>query len=373
MKYKTAAAFVFLLFFIFCSLRLTGAGDWKKEVGNFFKKAHDFHNITSYLEKNLVNIPDPEKPLAVIILCYAYKELENPVNEEKWLTRYFEKYRVDSPDFPFLSRSEKVRIFEYIDRWHRKYPNLKKIRIAESSRRVPYFDPPAVFTLVLQMGAPSEIVITNIQKETIYTGYLDQGINTINIPFGPVLQKLKENHLHIHLKTGSLEILKTVTLVSQCDYPGYIDFNRVEGRVSVKGESFREEQTTEIIVETKRYFDKRHFFKKAVLSLAVGGAIYILNRLVIHKELNSKNGAADTRALMNSLNRTFNVVAIGFSLKGIRDIFKSFKRKQVKKEKTVVHKEDAAHNNLLRRLIREAKKEIFINYQLKDKEVNREK
>lgn len=372
MNQKNTAKFIFLLFFLFCSLCLPGDNDWKKDVGNFFKKAHEFHNIAQYLEENLVQVPDPEKPAAIIILCYTYNKLEDTVNEEKWLNRYFEKYQVDNPDFPFLNRAERVRVFEYIERRHRKYPKFKNLRIAENSRRIPYFEPPAVFVLTIEMGAPAEITITNHRKETIYSGYVNQGNNRVEIPFQTDFLKRKENRLDIRLKTGSIEIGKTVTLVSQSDYPGHIDFNREEGRVSVKGESFKEEQTTQVTVETKRYFDKRYFLKKAVLSLAVGGAVYLFNRTVIHNQLNREDASPDSRALMNGINKSANVVAIGFSLKGILHIFKSFKRKEIKKEKTVSHKEAAAHNDLLRRLIREARKNIFINYQLELKEVNHE-
>ena len=365
MKQKNTAAFVFVLFFIFCSLSLRGDGDWKKDVGHFFKKAHEFHNIAKYLEENLADVPDREKPAAIIILCYTYKKLENTVNEEKWLNRYFEKYQAGSPDFPFLSRTERVRVFEYIERWHRKYPKLKGLRIAENSTRLPYFDPPAVFILTMEMNAPAEITITNHRKETIYSGYVNQGTNTIEIPFQSDFQKRAKNRLDTRLKTGSIEIENTVTLVSQCDYPGHMEFNREDGRVSVKGESFKEEQTTEVTVETKRYFDKKYFMKKAVVCIALGSAVYLFNRTVIHNQLNREDASPDSKALMNGINKSANVVTIGLSLKGILHIVKSFKRKEVKKEKTVHHKGAAAHNELLRRLILEARKKIFINYQLK--------
>ena len=360
---KKTVSLIFFLIFTFYSL-----GDWKRDIASYFQKAHEYDRIIKYIEKNFKNIPDKEKPVAIIILCYAYNEVEDPVNEEKWIGLYFTTYKSSDLDFNFLYPQDRIKIYEFVNRWNRLYPNIKMIRINKDSRRISYFYAPKIFRLDIQTSAPSGIIIKNNQMETIYKGYLQHGLNTIELPLEKKIKRNRKNTFQMILKTGSIEIFKTIHLTASYEFPDPIEFDPVTGKIAIKGKKFQKEKTEEIVFETKRYFDKRFFLKKALLNLGIGSAIFAFNRLFIHNKINRDSLSEKTKALMNGLDKTSTVLSIGISMKGIINVFKSFKKTHERKVKTIIHEDAVSHNHHLREMIQASKKDIFISYFLKVQE-----
>lgn len=357
-----AAAVIMLLFL------LPLKGDWKKDVREYFDKAHEYENIVKYLETNLEDIPNKEKPLAIIILCYAYGEMGDVVNEEKWAAELFENHDPGDPDFVFLSRSEGVKIYEYLQQWKRRYPGIKTININEQSQRMGYFDPPEKFYLDIEASAPCEVTILDIdnQRAVIYAGYLTRGGNTIGFPFVDHLKRHKETLLEMVLKSGTIERKKRFILSVDYHYPETIKFDPLSGKIAIIGKEFKQESSQEIILETQRYFDKKSFKKRAVPHLAIGVAIYLLDVLVVKKTLNRESSEPGTKALMNGIDKAAIVLAIGISLKGLVHIFRSFKREKKETIKTITDPDAVRHNNALRSEIQKAKEHIFVTYRLRE-------
>ncbi|NIM14024.1 MAG: hypothetical protein GTO45_18415 [Candidatus Aminicenantes bacterium] len=355
---------VFLLIFI---LSLPLKGDWKKDIRDYFSKAHEYDKIVTYLEENLPDIPVNKRPPAIIILCFAYSEMGDTVNEEKWVSELFENYDVGDPDFSFLSRKERVKIYEYLQRWKRRYPGVNKIIVDIESQKIRYFNPPAKFLIDIDSRAPSEITLVNLDKnrEIIYAGYLKQGPNTIGFPFDDFLEKRKETRLEMVLKSGSIELKKTIVLAAEYHYPEHVKFDPLEGKIAIIGKEFKKETSEETITETQRYFDKKNFVKNAVFPLAVGCALYLLDSLVVRSALNRESTTAESKALLNGIDKTSTVVVIGFSLKGLIHVFRSFKKEKKVTVKTVTHADAVSYNNTLRKQIREAKENIFVTFAIK--------
>ncbi|UCH97411.1 MAG: hypothetical protein JSV88_11315 [Candidatus Aminicenantes bacterium] len=362
-KKSLVAAAVMMLFFL-VPLR----GDWKNDIGKYFHKAHEYENIVKYLEANLENIPTNEKSLAIIILCYAYREMGDMVNEEKWVAELFENYKVGDPDFMFLSRNEGVKVYEYFQQWKRRYPGVKAIDINKQSERILYFNPPGKFYLDIRASAPCEITIVNLdnQREVLYSGYLTQGPNTIGFPFVDGLKKQNETLLEMVLKSGTIERKRTIVLGAAYQYPETIKFEPREGKIAVRGKEFKEETSREISRETRGYYDKKHFLEKAVPHLAAGLALYLLDALVVRNTLNRESSGPGTKALMNGIDKGATVLAIGFSLKGLIHVFRSFKKEKKETVKIITNPDAVQHNNALRREIQKAKENIFVTYRLRE-------
>ncbi len=355
------AAAVFMLFFL-----LPLKGDWKEDVRDYFQKALEYENIVKYLESRLENIPNNEKPLAIIILCYAYGELGDVVNEEKWATELFENYDAGDPDFVFLSRSAGVKIYEYFQQWKRRYPGIKTIDIDEQSQRIRYFAPPGKFYLDIEASAPCEITILDMDNQgaVIYAGYLTRGSNTIGFPFVDHLKKQSESVLEMVLKSGTMERKKRFILSTAYHYPEEVKFDPLSGEIAIIGKEFKQESSREVSHETQRYFDKKNFKKKAVPHLAVGVAIYLVDVLVVKKTLNRGSSEPRAKALMNGIDKTATVLAVGFSLKGLVHIFRSFKKVKKETVKTILDPEAILFNILLKKEIQGVKENIFVTYRL---------
>lgn len=362
-KKSVLATVVIILFFL-----LPLKGDWKEDIRDYFQKAHEYENIVKYLESRLKNIPEKEKPLAIIILCYAYGEMGDVVNEEKWAAELFENYDPGDPDFVFLSRSEGVKIYEYLQQWKRRYPSIKTISTNKQSQKIRYFAPPGKFYLDIEASAPCEVTILDIDnsRAVIYAGYLTRGSNTIGFPFAQQLKRHKETLLEMVLKSGTVERKKRLVLEAAYHYPEAIKFEPKEGKINIMGKEFKQETFEEISHKTQRYFDKKSFKKKAVPHLAIGVALYLLDVLVVKKTINRKSSEPRTRALMNGIDKAATVLAIGISLKGLVHVFRSFKKEKKETVKTVTDADAVQHNNALRREIQKAKENIFVTYRLRE-------
>jgi hypothetical protein len=363
---KARVILVTVGFLLAAALPLPLKGDWKKEIGNYFSKAHEYDKIAAYLEKKLPDIPADEKPLAIIILCYAYGEMGDTVNEEKWVLELFENYDVGEPDFTFLSRKEEVKIYEYVQRWKRRCPGVKQIAVNPESREIRYFDPPGKFFIDIDAAAPCEITLFNVDKnrEILYAGYLKQGPNTIGFPFDDFLARRNETMLEMVLKSGSIELKRNITLAARYHYPEHVKFDPLEGKTAIAGKEFKQETSEETITETRGYFDKKHFLKRAALPLAAGCALVLLDSLVVRRTLNRDTTAPRTKALMNGIDKTAAVLAVGISLKGLIHVFRSFKKEKKVRVKPVTHDDAVIYNNALREQIREAKEKIVVTFQL---------
>lgn len=357
-----AGAVIMLLFL------LPLKGDWKKDVREYFDKAHEYENIVKYLETHLEDISNNEKPLAIIILCYAYGEMGDVVNEEKWAAELFENHDPGDPDFVFLSRSEGIKIYEYLQQWKRRYPGIKTININEQSQRIGYFDPPEKFYLDMEASAPCEVTIFNVdnQRAVIYAGYLTRGGNAIGFPFVDHLKRHKEILLEMVLKSGTIERKKRFILSAAYHYPEIIKFEPREGKIVIIGKEFKQETSREISHEAQRYFDKKSFKKRAVPHLAIGVALYLLDALVVKKTLNRQSSEPGTKALMNGIDKASIVLAIGISLKGLVHIVRCFKKEKKETIKTITDAGAVQHNNALRREIQKAKKHVYVTYGLRE-------
>jgi hypothetical protein len=343
------------------------SADWKKDIQPYFEKVYQYDAVVKYLETNMPQIPAAEKSQAIIILCYAYGEKGDRVSEEKWVGQLFEIFGVSDPDLEFLSPRLRVKIYEYVQRWKRRYPGIKAIHISRRSRDIEYFEPPQMLYLDIGALAPSEITVVNIDKnrQTIFSGLLQKGLNTVAIPFDPLFMKQKETQLEIRLKSGFIQSTRKVLIYTDYRYPPGIRFEPISGTVALMGMDFKAEQSTNTYTEIHRYFDKKHFRKKALIHLAIGTGLILLDLLAVRNTMNADSTSPKTKALMNGIDKTATAFSIGLSLKGIIHIFRSFKKETREVTRTTQQPEAVTYNNRLRQKIREARKKIGVSFRLK--------
>lgn len=343
-------------------------GNWKEAVAGYFKKAHDYESTAAYLEKRLETIADQEKPAAIILLCFSYKALGNAVGEEKWLARYFKVHETAEPDFRFLNRSDQVKLYEYLGGWKRMYPGIRSVAIHKDCERTRYFMAPERFKLDIHTRAPCglEVFTTGKLRETLYSGYLEEGKNTVGLAFKKRLKQDNETGLELVLKSGSIRVKHPLTLTAAFQFPAHVTFDPQTGQIVITGEQFKKEKTEETIFETRKYFDKTYFFKKAVPYLAVGAGVLVVDRLAIYPASTRQSASPNSRAFMNGLDKTALVMGAGISLKGVVHLFKSFKKEKKARKRTVVHQDAIQFNNQLKSRIVEAEKDVFVVFNLKD-------
>lgn len=353
-----------VIFAISLILTFSLQGDWKKEIINCFKKAHDYSRITGYLEKTITGISSEEKPYAIIILGFAYKELGNPVYEEKWITHYFENHEVTDPDFSFLPPLERVKIYEYISHWKRLFPKIEQISINPRSMKIPFFLKDQILMIDLHIRAPSSLSVKNSKMENLFTGYLNKGTNTIGIPLSDEMKSMSSQVLRMEMKTGAVEIIRHITLSTVYRYPDDIIFNPAGGTIAIRGKTFKEETSAEKYMETIKEFDRNHFMKKGLLPLGVGCAAFLLRQIVIHPQRIRDDISPPSRAFLYAVDETCLVFSIGISVSGVIQMLKSTRHQKIERERMVQHPEAIRYNTEIRNLIREYRKKVYIQYQL---------
>ncbi len=340
------------------------ASDWKTGIGPFMKKARQYDKIVQYIEDAMPGIPEHEKPQAVILLSYAYKELSDTVNEEKWISDYFENHDDGDPDLSFLNRKEMVKVFQYIGEWRRRYPRIQRIGVNRNSRQIAYFSPPDKFYIDIEVAAPAGITITGSQNQALYTGYLHTGKNTVDIPLQQIPPSICQHALRMVLKSGSIEIKQNLLLHAKYQYPLHVVFEPVEGKLAIKGNNFKKETSEKLISTTRKYFDKKYFFKKALPNIGIGCAVLVLNSLTAHKKAGNDTVDPGGKAVWNGIDKTATVMSIGISLKGIIATIKSFKKEKKISTQVISHPEATAYNRELANEINQAKAHVFISYKL---------
>lgn len=356
------------MFLLLVTFQIQLHGDWRDEIRRFLTKAHEFDKVAVYVEGNLHNIPVEDRAGAVIILCYAYSELGDRVNEEKWLSRYFDRYQTGSYTFSFLQPAQRVKIFEYIDAWTRKFPKIKRFRLDDKSRRFRYFHPPEKIIVEIDSQAPAEITIITPQNRTIYSGYLQRGTNHVEVPVSDGILKTARNPLKLTVKAGTIEVTKNAVLAGRCEYPDDVHFHRESGELGIRGEVFKPETSETVVYKTRRRFDKRYFLNKALANLGSGIKIFALNRLLIYGPSRQADRSSRSKAVLKGLNAAANVMAVGLSLKGVVHIFKSFKKEELKQVRTTVDREAVIYNRTLQEKLRQARENIYINLEIELRE-----
>ncbi|MCP4151152.1 MAG: hypothetical protein GY757_25635 [bacterium] len=358
---KTKILILFILFSLLWSFPLNG--DWKKEITGYYHKAREYEGIINYLESHLDSIPALEKGTAVIILCFSCKELGDSVGEAAWMARYFDKFETPEADFDFLGRKASITLYEYIESWNRRYPGLSYFHLHKDSRNLLYFKPPDSLTLVLQSRAPCVIEISS-HNELLFSGYLKRGPNSIALPWNDSLAKQKYTPLQVLLKTGAVRLRKRLLLNASYLYPDDIAFEPIEGKIAIKGLSFKKEKSEKTITVSKRFFDKKYFKRKALPHLAVGVGLFALDRLAVHKAAGNPDNSPGSRAFMNGLDKSAAVMSLGLSLKGVYHIFRSFKKEKKTFVKSESLPENEAFNSALRLRLNHAKDHIRVHFTL---------
>jgi len=337
--------------------------DWRGRVVYYLQKAGEFAKLSAYLERILPAVPEPDKPDVLLLLCYAGGQAGDWVMEKKWLDRYMADFRGLEPELQFLNRRERVKVFEYIQRRLSRYPGVKSVQVGDKSRRVHYFFVPATFYLDVDAYAPSEVTVT-VGNQVLYSGYLDKGMNTLPLPFEPAFKQSAANRLLIGLKNQSIEVSKAVVLTARFHYPAGMRFDPLTGETAFTDREFKAEESRQVLRETRRYFDKKHFMKKALPALGIGIAGTLLDRLAFAPAVDGDNATPGSRAVLNGLSKTTLVVSVGFSLKGIVSVVKSFKKDVTHRELRVKDPEAAAYNSQLKKELEEARQKVSITYSI---------
>ena len=166
---------------LFCLIALSlGAKSWRIEIRPFFEKAKDYEGLVSYIEKRFKRIPPVDQGLALIVISFAFSELNDSVSEAIHIQRYFKNYETPGADFEFLGSRNAMLLHEYILAWNRRYPGIRNVSISKEDRVFPYFAEKNRIALILDSRAPCVLEISGMDRE-LFSGYLKRGRNRIEL------------------------------------------------------------------------------------------------------------------------------------------------------------------------------------------------
>ncbi len=354
------------IFFIllFLAVSFISFADWKANVKEYWDTFEDYTHIINYLEKNFSNIPLQDRPAALGILAFSYNMGGNDEGEIRAVKKLFHEYNYNSISPEFLGLSGRIKIFDFIERWKKKFPGIYKIQIAKRDRLFCFFNPPKNIIVNMHSLAASEIEVKKLPDENGIKFFLNEGRNSISLPLKYIDIKKAETSLIMKIKCGMITESKQLILKKEYKYPGELIFFPEEANIRFTDRNFKPETYNSPSTETKKYFNKKGLLGKFVLPAGAGITLFLANRLIISPALNN-NPSPQSGIILYSAQKSINILSAGLVVKGLIGFIKLFKTEKTTKILTKTDEKAVKYNKLLRRILKKKKKDVFVVLRLK--------
>lgn len=337
--------------------------DWKREIVGYWDNYEDFGNMISYLENNIDGISPKEKSIALAILAFAYKNENNSAGEIKNIKELFQSFNFNSISPEFLSLSGRVKVFDFIERWKKIFPKIKNINIPENMSKLNFFSPPEFFYLNIESQASSEMKIIDPLGRELFSVFLKKGINLVKIPINIV--ELDKNITDIRLKTicGLISIVKNFKMEKMYIFPSGMKFNPRTGSLVFSDRDLKKERKKHVEVVANRYFDKKYLLRKSLLPIGVGVVLFGISRFIAKPKIESGSSPGSSQFFW-SFEKTSETFALGLSIKGIWNFFRSFKKKKISRLVIENDEDSIRYNNFLKKILKKKRDSVFVKLKL---------
>jgi len=326
---------------------------WKDIVLKNQGDIMDAKSITSELTVIFKEIPENEKGSASSIIAYCYNLQKNLLSEKIWIEELFEKRNFNDLDLTFLNIRNLAKVTNYVEDWKKQYP-LVKFWLPKN--KWVYGSFPEEFIMISEASTTIELSIPFLNKKEM----LVPNKNKVKFSLKDLSNNPGITKIMITLKSSKIEIEKELVFNTSYTVPDNIIFEPSTGSIKVKGKGVKPETESELKKIVKRRFDKKYFMKYSLPYLGVGLLGYGLGESVFIKSMNDDTGTINNRTLMYSLNRTTKVFSIGLSLKGVINLFRSFKKDVSFKTEKKILPGSKSYNRFVEMIKKRAEKEIFL-------------
>lgn len=349
------------------------SSDWKEGVLEKLNKFTDFKFISEYLEENIGLIPEEERAGAMLLLAYSYQIGKDEINEKKWISKIFQSKRmadITLASYEFLGkdkilRQERIKIINYLKKWESEYPEIKT-EFPEKSFR--YFGDKDFLKIKVTTNTTIEFEVDNFNLGLNFKETLNEGENVVLVPIDIFEKTSERTILKFLFRSNKITVTKNFLIKKRFEAPENFIFHHKSGYCKIRDKSFKVESKKKVITKVRRYFDKKYFLKNSLINFASGLSMFGINEFVIKTKLDSDSASIGTRNMMYSLKGAVKITAIGLSLKGVINFFRSFKKEE-KLEMQVIKDESAiSYNSFLNRSIKAGKEKIIVYMEISGSE-----
>jgi len=350
-------------------LSLFSYSEWKNKISEYWDDYEDFSSIIRYLERDIEKISKVERAEALAILSYAYKNENNIAGEVSCIKKLFMMFKFKSISPDFLDLSARMKIFDYIERWKKVFPEISGVEFCNIDDGLSYFSPPEFINLKIYSSTSAGMKLIDSLNRVVFSVFLKSGKNLVKIPMKIVEVTNNITKFTINVYSGSVSINYKFTVEKEYKIPLGINFNPNLGFVKLIDRNFKKESKKIVKKEGRRYFDKKMFLKKSLIPLGVGITFFCVGNFLTNSETVSPDKFVSRQSLW-SFGKSSKYFGVGFSIKSIVDLIRSFKKINTYKVYFVEDPDSIHYNNLLRKILK--KKKMLIRVKLKLTKMERE-
>ena len=210
------------VFVHFLLLLIMSAGalhaQWRSDVAQLFSKGKDYKAISEYLLQNynkLENVIDNADASGILAFCFG--RLNDPQNETRWITEYFESCGAKDTGFAFLDLVNQVDVIGWLNTWKSRYPFIIEIALIKGIGDEPLV-PQGILPLVVDIMNDAYYKFY-LGSNVLEGGQFKSGFNIIALDANELFLNPGKRVCLLEVKSGGLVLKKEITLDVEASFP----------------------------------------------------------------------------------------------------------------------------------------------------------
>ncbi len=205
MTKRTIAGFIFI---VLCGSVL--GSDWRTTLLSYLGPSPDHAAAREFLEREGFSVPEEDRQTALALLAYFCHKTSDPEKERLLITRYFETYRDNHPDFGFLDDWSRRDFLAFWGPWSLRYPLITDLSFLES-RNTGETGLPATIRVGLDL-LNAALYKVSWEGQVLEGGQWTKGFHILELPASDLFQDSGIHEFSLILKADDLVVRKPILL-----------------------------------------------------------------------------------------------------------------------------------------------------------------
>jgi hypothetical protein len=201
-------AIVGLAFFLFCGPVF--ASNWRATLLSHLGPNPDFPAARSFLERETPTIPEEDRQTALAILAFLCRKTSDIETERVLVTRYFETYFDNHPDFGFLDDWTRRDFLAFWGPWTTRYPLVTGMSFLEY-RNSEEMGLPATIRIGMDLLNGALYKISD-SRQVLEGGQWTKGFHILDLPVSGLFEETGSHEFSLILKAGDLVLRKPIRI-----------------------------------------------------------------------------------------------------------------------------------------------------------------
>ncbi len=184
--------------------------DWRTALLSYLGPSPDYPAAREFLEREVFSIPEEDRQTALALQAFFCRKTSDPEKEKLLVTRYFETYFDNHPDFGFLDDWTRRDFLAFWGPWTIRYPLITGLNFLE-------------YRASEEMGLPSKVQVGfDLLNEALYKiddgdvvlegGHWAKGFHIVELPVSGLFEDSGTHEFSLILKAGDLVVRKPILI-----------------------------------------------------------------------------------------------------------------------------------------------------------------